>query len=116
MPTGATTADVFDAISEPRRRRILELLAEEGAQPVGELVLRLELAQPAVSKHLGVLRQAGIVTVTKRGRQRVYELDAKELKGVHDWVKIFERYWTEQLDRIKLRAERMAQERGTSME
>lgn len=106
------SADVFAAIAEPRRRRILELLAEEGAQPVGELVLRLQLAQPAVSKHLGVLRQAGIVTVTKRGRQRVYALDARELKSVHEWAGVFERYWTEQLDRIKARAERMASECG----
>ncbi|TVQ76448.1 MAG: ArsR family transcriptional regulator [Phycisphaeraceae bacterium] len=116
MPRSATTADVFNAIAEPRRRRIVELLAAEGAQPVGELVLRLKLAQPAVSKHLGVLREVGIVTVTKRGRQRLYELDAKELKPVHDWVKVFERYWTAQLDRVKARAERMASERNASAE
>ena len=116
MPRAATTADVFNAIAEPRRRRIVELLAAEGAQPVGELVLRLELAQPAVSKHLGVLREVGIVTVTKRGRQRLYELDPKELKPVHDWVKVFERYWTAQLDRVKARAERMASERNASAE
>jgi DNA-binding transcriptional ArsR family regulator len=64
-----------------------------------------------VSKHLRVLRQVGIVSVSKRGQRRLYRLNAKELKPVHDWVKAFERYWSQQLDRIKERAERMAKER-----
>lgn len=112
MPRLATTSDVFNAIAEPRRREIVELLAEHGERDVTDLVDRLGLPQPAVSKHLGVLREVGVVSVTKAGRRRVYRLNAAELKPVHDWVKVFERFWSSQLDRIKERAERLARERA----
>ena len=112
MPRAATTADVFNAIAEPRRRQIIELLASRGALTVGTLVATLGLPQPAVSKHLGVLRQVGVVAVVKQGQQRVYSLEAEQLKTVHDWVKAFETLWSHQLDRIKQRAERRAQRRG----
>lgn len=72
---------------------------------MGELVKALRIPQPTVSKHLGVLRKVGIVSVSKRGRQRMYRLNAKELKPVHDWVRTYERFWARQLDRIKVRAE-----------
>jgi DNA-binding transcriptional ArsR family regulator len=111
MPRAATTADVFNAIAEPRRRQIIELLARRGALAVGALVVTLEMSQPAVSKHLGVLRKVGVVSVTKQGQQRLYQLEAKELKMVYDWSKKFERHWSHQLDRIKERAERKAQAR-----
>jgi len=65
-------------------RQIIELLARRGALAVGALVVTLEIPQPAVSKHLAVLRKVGIVTVTQQGQQRLYSLDAKELKPVHD--------------------------------
>jgi DNA-binding transcriptional ArsR family regulator len=65
------------------------------------------LPQPAVSKHLGVLRKVGVVAVVKHGKQRVYHLEAEKLKAVHDWVKAFEELWGHQLDRIKERAERV---------
>ena len=110
----ATTSDVFNAIAEPRRREIIALLAAGGRRPVGELVASLRLPQPAVSKHLGVLRKVGLVTASKRGQQRLYELNARELKPVHDWVKTYERYWTHQLDRIKERAERKARDASSS--
>ncbi|MFO0949331.1 MAG: metalloregulator ArsR/SmtB family transcription factor [Planctomycetota bacterium] len=108
MARAATTTDVFNAIAEPRRRQIVELLSQRGALAVGVLVTALELPQPAVSKHLGVLRKVGIVSVARQGQQRVYELDAQKLKVIHDWTKQFERHWSHQLDRIKLRAERCA--------
>jgi DNA-binding transcriptional ArsR family regulator len=114
MPRAPTTADVFNAIAEPRRRQIVELLARRGALAVGTLVLTLGLPQPAVSKHLGVLRKVGVVAVIKQGKQRVYSLDAEKLKPVHDWVKAFEDLWGRQLDRIKERAERRARERTES--
>jgi DNA-binding transcriptional ArsR family regulator len=101
----ATTSDVFNAIAELRRREIIDLLAGGEAWPVGELVQRLALAQPAVSKHLGVLRRVGIVTVTTAGPLRLYRLEPKGLKPVHDWVKQYEQFWTHQIDRIKQRAE-----------
>jgi DNA-binding transcriptional ArsR family regulator len=112
MARAPTTSDVFNAIAEPRRREIVDRLAKGGALAVGALVAALGLPQPAVSKHLGVLRTVGIVSVTKDGRQRLYQLEAKELKHVHDWVKGFEHLWSHQLDRIKERAERRAKEKS----
>lgn len=106
MPRAATTTDVFNAIAEPRRREIIGALGRGRAHAVGELVKTLRIPQPAVSKHLGVLRRIGIVSVSKHGRRRLYRLNAEQLKPVHDWVKRYERFWTHQLDRIKERAER----------
>jgi DNA-binding transcriptional ArsR family regulator len=109
MPRAATTSDVFNAIAEPKRRRIIEALAN-GEQPVGELVRRLRVPQPAISKHLGVLRRVRLVSVARRGRSRVYRLNAKELKPIYDWAQNFERFWSHQISRIKSRAERKARE------
>jgi len=106
----ATTSDVFNAIAEPRRREIIELLAGGSTRTVGDLVHTLNIPQPAVSKHLGVLRKVGLVSVRKQGRLRLYRLNARELKPVHDWAKKFEEFWTHQLDRIKDRAERKTRE------
>lgn len=108
MPRASTTSDVFNAIAEPRRRMIIDLLARSGDKPVGDLVEELNWPQPAVSKHLGVLRQVGIVDVTRDGRRRLYRLNPQKLKPVHDWIKTYERFWTRQLDRIRERAERAA--------
>jgi len=112
MARAATTTDVFNAIAEPRRREIIGVLVDGRAHAVGEVVGRLRVPQPTVSKHLGVLRKVGIVSVSKRGQLRLYRLNAKELKPVHDWVKTYERFWTHQLDRIKERAERKMRERS----
>lgn len=106
MPRAAAASDVFSAIAEPRRREIITVLRGGRAHAVGELVRILRMPQPAVSKHLGVLHRAGIVSVRRHGRRRLYRLNARELKPVHDWTQSFERYWTFQLDRIKERAER----------
>src|SRR5438874_9018482 len=111
MARAATTSDVFNAIAEPRRREIIDLLAG-GETAVGELVRTLRIAQPAVSKHLGVLRRVRIVSVSRRGRRRMYRLNPRELKPVHDWVKHFERFWSHQIERIKDRAEQKARERS----
>src|SRR3954447_8767772 len=112
MPRAATTSDVFNAIAEPRRREIIDLLADR-ERDVGDMVRRLRIPQPAVSKHLGVLRSVRLVSVNRRGRRRLYRLNARELKPVHDWVKHYERFWTHQLDRIKHRAEQRAREQAT---
>jgi DNA-binding transcriptional ArsR family regulator len=111
MSRAATTTDVFNAIAEPRRREIIGMLEDGKEHAVGDVVLRLRMPQPAVSKHLGVLRKVGVVTVSKRGQLRMYRLNAKELKPVHDWVKVYEHFWTHQLDRIKIRAEQKMTER-----
>ena len=97
MARAATTADAFNAVAEPRRREILDLLAG-GELPVNDLVSRLRLAQPQVSKHLRVLREVGLVAVRDEGRQRMYRLNAQSLKPIHDWVKNYERTWNERFD------------------
>jgi DNA-binding transcriptional ArsR family regulator len=114
MARAATTSDVFNAIAEPRRREIIDLLAAGGEQAVGDLVGALRLPQPAVSKHLGVLRRVRLVTASRRGRRRVYRLNPQGLKPVHDWVKHYERFWDHQLSRIKERAEQRAREQQRS--
>lgn len=111
MARAPTTADVFNAIAEPRRRAIIETLSQRPEWAVGDLVQALDLPQPTVSKHLGVLREVGIVSVSRRGRRRLYNLNGRQLQPVHDWVKAYERYWTHQLNRIRDRAERLAQEK-----
>ena len=111
MARAATTTDVFNAVAEPRRREIIGLLGDGQEWAVNDVVVRVRLAQPAVSKHLGVLRKVGVVTVVKRGQHRLYRLQAAQLKPIHDWVKTFERYWTDQLSRIRERAEQKGMEK-----
>lgn len=111
MARASTTSDVFNAIAEPRRREIIQRLGESGNLSVGQLVEATQLPQPAVSKHLGVLRSVGAVTVVRDGKNRLYSLNPIVLKPVNDWVKPFEKMWSNQLDRIKERAERKAAER-----
>ena len=112
MSRAATTSDVFNAVAEPRRREIIRLLAGGSPRSVGELVEAMDLAQPAVSKHLAVLKAVGLVSVEKDGKNRLYTLNPAELKPVHDWVAQFERFWSHQLDRVKQRAEQKAAERA----
>ena len=111
MTRRAHPADVFSAIAEPRRRQVIAVLSDGHEHAVNDIVIRMNMAQSPVSKHLGALHKAGIVTVVKRGQHRMYRLKPEALKPVHDWVKVFERYWTHQIDQIKQRAERKALER-----
>jgi len=94
VPRSPTTLDPFNAVAEPRRRAILDALAA-GERPVNDLVEELALAQPQVSKHLRVLREVGAVEVREVGRQRLYRLNGGALKPIHDWVKEYERTWSE---------------------
>ncbi len=99
MARAATTADAFNAVAEPRRREILDELA--GAErPVSELVERLGLPQPQVSKHLRVLREVGAVNVRKAGRRRLYRVNGSALKPIHDWVKGYEESWSERFGEL----------------
>ena len=93
----ATTTDAFNAVAEPRRRQILDLLAG-GERPVNDLVRLLGLAQPQVSKHLRVLREVGAVEMREDGRRRLYRLNGAALKPIHDWVKTYERLWSERFE------------------
>ena len=85
MARAATTTDAFNAVAEPRRRQILDVLAG-GELSVTELVGRLGLSQPLVSKHLRVLREVGLVHVRDEGRQRLYRLDGRPLRSIPDWL------------------------------
>ena len=99
MARAATTTDAFNAVAEPRRRQILDALAD-GERPVNDLVRLLGLAQPQVSKHLRVLREVGAVDVRGQGRQRLYSLNGRALKPIHDWVQAYETSWSERFDRL----------------
>jgi DNA-binding transcriptional ArsR family regulator len=99
MARAATTADAFNAVAEPRRRQILDVLAG-GERPVNDLVRVLGVAQPQVSKHLRVLREVGAVDVREEGRQRLYRLNGHALKPIHDWVKGYEQLWAERFDQL----------------
>jgi DNA-binding transcriptional ArsR family regulator len=104
MARAATTSDVFNAVAEPRRREILTLLVVKEL-PVGAIVTALRLDQPSVSKHLRVLRDVGLVNVRRNGRHKFYSTNAPAIRPLHEWAETFERYWKNQLDRIKERAE-----------
>src|SRR5262250_256685 len=99
MARAATTSDAFNAIAEPQRREILVLL-RGGEQPVTDLARDLGMSQPQASKHLRVLREVGLVRVRGAGKQRLYFLDARGLRPVHEWVGGFERFWSESFDRL----------------
>jgi DNA-binding transcriptional ArsR family regulator len=99
MARAATTADAFNAVAEPRRRQILDVLAD-GERPVNDLVRLLGMGQPQVSKHLRVLREVGVVDVRNEGRQRLYRLNGRALKPIHDWVHGYERTWSERFDQL----------------
>lgn len=106
----ATSADVFNAVAEPRRREILDFLSE-GERPVNDVVSALRLDQPAVSKHLRVLRAVGLVHARRSGRQQLYRVNGDGIKPMYDWAKNFERFWDHQILQIKQRAERKAKQR-----
>jgi DNA-binding transcriptional ArsR family regulator len=99
MARTPTTHDPFNAVAEPKRRQILEMLGSEEL-PVNEIVEKLGWPQPMVSKHLAVLKQVGLVSERKVGRQRMYRVNAERLKPIFDWVKPFERIWSERFDRL----------------
>ena len=109
MARAATTADAFNAVAEPRRRQILDALTG-GERPVNDLVRLVGLAQPQVSKHLRVLREVGAVDVREDGRQRLYRLNGHALKPIHDWVKGYERTWSERFDRLDVVLEDLKRE------
>ena len=99
MARTPTTFDPFNAVAEPKRRQVLEVLGTQELS-VNELVERLGWNQPMVSKHLGVLKQVGLVSERRVGRQRLYRVNAERLKPIYDWVAPFEHYWSERYDRL----------------
>ena len=111
MARAATTTDAFNAVAEPRRRQILDVLAG-GEHPVNDLVMLLAIAQPQVSKHLRVLREVGLVDVRDEGRQRMYRLNGRSLKPIHDWVTRYEQTWNERFDALDVVLEALQKEEG----
>ena len=99
MARTPTTHDPFNAVAEPKRRKVLEVLGVRELS-VNEIVKKLGWTQPMVSKHLGVLKQVGLVRERRAGRQRLYRVNAERLKPIYDWVAPFERYWSESFDRL----------------
>ncbi|MCC6660990.1 MAG: helix-turn-helix transcriptional regulator [Phycisphaerales bacterium] len=116
MPRIPNQSDAFTAIAEPGRRRVLGALARDEGRDVTGLVQELGWPQPRVSKSLGVLRRAGLVTVERRGRRRVYRVNGGRLRSVYDWVRHFERFWESQLERVRARAERIERESRSARE
>lgn len=99
MARTPTTHDPFNAVAEPKRRQVLEVLGV-GELSVNEIVKKLGWTQPMVSKHLGVLKQVGLVSERRVGRQRMYRVNAERLRPIYDWVAPFERYWSESFARL----------------
>ena len=99
MARAATTSDAFNAVAEPRRRQILDVIAARELS-VTDLVRRLGLPQPLVSKHLRVLRETGLVVARDDGRQRLYRLNGQALRPIYDWVSDFEQLWSERFARM----------------
>ncbi len=100
MTPASPESDIYSAIADPTRRAMLFRLAEEGEKNVSELLEPFAISQPAVSKHLRILREAGLVTSRKEGRLRLYGIEAGRLRRVYDWVAHFEKYWDEKLDAL----------------
>jgi DNA-binding transcriptional ArsR family regulator len=107
--------ETFAALAEPNRYRIVELL-RAGPRSVNDIVARLSLDQPLVSKHLRILKEAGLVEAEPRARQRLYELRAKPLRQMHDWLDRYRKHWDERFNRldelvVKLEAKERSDER-----
>jgi DNA-binding transcriptional ArsR family regulator len=109
MARAATTSDAFNAIAEPQRREILVLL-RGGERPVTRVARDLGMTQPQASKHLRVLREVGLVRVRGAGKQRLYDLDARGLRPIHEWMGGFERFWNESFDRLDEYVQELKQE------
>ena len=99
MARTPTTHDPFNAVAEPKRRKILDVIGTEELS-VNEIVELLGWPQPMVSKHLGVLKQVGLVSERREGRQRIYRVNVERLKPIFDWITPFEQYWSERFDRL----------------
>lgn len=99
MARTPTTHDPFNAVAEPKRRQVLEAIGTDELS-VNEIVEKLGWSQPMVSKHLAVLKQVGLVSERRAGRQRLYRVNAEGIKPIFDWAMTFEQYWNERFDRL----------------
>lgn len=97
--------DVFVAIADPTRRKILRMLAQQPL-PVKEMAAKFPVSRPAISRHLRVLRNAGLIAEHARGRQNYYHLQAERLKEVREWVSYFDAFWQDKLVNLKKHVEK----------
>src|SRR5689334_13783595 len=115
MSRRSARSDVFLAVSDPTRRAMLDMLADRD-RAVGELAERFDVTLSAVSQHLRVLREAGLVESRKEGRQRVYRLAAEPLKDVHAWSKRYEEFWTDRIGALARTLDRIRKEENDGPE
>ena len=93
--------DVYSAVADPTRRRLLRLLADADELPLHELTARFPMGRTAIAKHLAVLKAAGLVRDHKVGRETRYRLDAAPLREIGEWVSFYNQFWTERIDHLK---------------
>ena len=105
----------FELLAEPNRRRILDLL-RDGERPVGELVDRLSMSQPSVSKHLRVLRDSGLVDVRVDAQRRVYRLRPEPLREIDAWIEPYRQLWDQRLDRLERHLQHMKDQERTEID
>jgi len=110
MLVGVTTA--FEVLAEPNRRRILDLLRDKQERPVGELVNGLSLSQPAVSKHLRILREAGLVESRSAAQRRLYRIRAEPLRAIDEWLEPYRVMWSSRLDDLERHLNAMPDDRS----
>lgn len=111
MQLGTDVDGVYRAIADPTRRRILDLLAQRDL-PVGDMVGQFAISQPAVSQHLRVLREVGLVSPQRAGRRQVYRLHAEALAEVYDWLAHYEGFWSERFARLSGYLDDLAEREG----
>lgn len=99
--TASAQPDVFAALASPIRRELLRLLLHQGPQPVAQLAMNFDMRRPSVSEHLKVLRDAGLISERRSGRQRIYRLEPEPLREVRDWLNPYERFWREKLTNLR---------------
>jgi DNA-binding transcriptional ArsR family regulator len=99
--TAIAQPDVFAALASPIRRELLRLLLDQGPQPVAQLAMNFDMRRPSVSEHLKVLRDAGLISERRSGRQRIYRLEPDPLREVRDWLNPYERFWREKLTNLR---------------
>lgn len=92
--------DVFQAIADPTRRQIIDLLADQSL-PVKEVASNFEMSRPAVSKHLKILDECGLVVIRKKGRKRLYRSDPRKLQEVAEWAAQYRKFWSQKLDALE---------------
>ena len=109
----AATVDIFAALASPVRRELLSMLRDAGPLPAQELAAVFSLTRPTVSEHLKVLREAGLVTEQRHGRQRIYQLQPEPFRGLRDWLTPYEQFWRERLSDFAVLLDEEARAEGS---